>query len=292
LFCLGDENILKIILKYFPFAPLNGITNSNKLYNYSARNKPHEIELSEYKNDIPLLYVIRDDRPDLLVILFKFKPFQLDYLTKEEKQKIFHLCLLTEHRRITMDQYNLRWFKNQSLSPCGSIECLHLIIEYAHFNPLHFQSSISPFALILKPIDIYIKHVFYQIYDHVDIKIPAHIIVGLYNLIKKQMNLFIYLITYCCFVPTDYDITRLSELKYYVKDIFYATKYLSIENFLSKVIKLAKRDKKNNKICLTLKEICRCKIRDHLRTQGRILVQVENRFDLNFELNKYLKFII
>jgi hypothetical protein len=42
-----------------------------------------------------------------------------------------------------MDEDNLRWFKNQPLSPCGSIECLRLITEYAHFNPFHFISSIQ-----------------------------------------------------------------------------------------------------------------------------------------------------
>ncbi|CAF1506111.1 unnamed protein product, partial [Rotaria sordida] len=80
-----------------------------------------------------------------------------------------------EHRRVIMDKHNLRWFKNQSLSPCGSIKCLRLIIENAHFNPFHFRSSISSFALILKPIDIYLKHVFYEICTDVDIKIPTHI---------------------------------------------------------------------------------------------------------------------
>jgi hypothetical protein len=196
LFYLGDENILKIILKHFPFAPLNGKISSNQSHNYLVYDNPGYIELKEYNNDIPLAYVIRDDRPDLLLILFKFQSFTIDCLTHEQKQQMFHLCLLTEHRRITMNGNHFRWFKNQSLYPCGSIECLSLMIEYAHFNPFDLILSKSPFELIIKPMYIYLKWVLDEIYTAMDIQIRSHILAGLSNLINKQIKLllFIYLL--------------------------------------------------------------------------------------------------
>ncbi len=77
------KKYFKIILKHFPFAPLNGISNSNQSHNYLVPDKPHCIELKEYKNDIPLWYVIRDDHPDVLFILLKFKSVKMDHLTEE-----------------------------------------------------------------------------------------------------------------------------------------------------------------------------------------------------------------
>jgi hypothetical protein len=84
---------LKLILQYFPNTPLDNISNSksNGYYNDLLRNKPNHIELEDYKNDIPLLYVIRDDRPDLLFILFQFKSFTFNCLTQEQQQQIFHI---------------------------------------------------------------------------------------------------------------------------------------------------------------------------------------------------------
>ncbi|CAF1503920.1 unnamed protein product, partial [Rotaria sordida] len=41
---VGDENVLKIILTYFPFAPLNGTSSSNQSHNYLGCDKPHSIE--------------------------------------------------------------------------------------------------------------------------------------------------------------------------------------------------------------------------------------------------------
>jgi hypothetical protein len=293
LFCLGDKNILKIILKHFPFAPLNGISSSNQSHNCLVRDKPHYIELTEYKNDIPLLYVIRDDHPDLLLILFKFKSFTFDYLTQEQKQQIFHLCLLAEHRRVIMDEDNLRWFKNQSLkslSPCGSIECLRLIIEYAHFNPFHFISSRSPFELILKPIQIYLKHIFHEIRTDVDIGIPADILSSLFNLIKHQMKIFSYLITNCCLQPTENDLIILREFNSYIAEMFdIGTEHSLLEDLMRDINTLLEIDRNINGKYSMLKQICRFKIRNYVRNRQDVLVQIEKNFFLNSELNKYLK---
>ncbi|CAF3449920.1 unnamed protein product [Rotaria socialis] len=104
----GDKNVLKIILTYFAFASLNDTSSSKQSHNYLGCDKPYSIELTEYKNDIPLSCVIRDNHPDFLLILFKFKSFTFDCFTKEQKHEIFHLCLLAEYRRYTMDKNKLR----------------------------------------------------------------------------------------------------------------------------------------------------------------------------------------
>jgi hypothetical protein len=44
------------------------------------------------------------------------------------------------------------------------------------------------------------------------------------------MKLFSYLITDCCFDPTEADLNRLNCIKYYIEDIFYDTdKYSALQ---------------------------------------------------------------
>jgi hypothetical protein len=74
-----------------------------------------------------------------------------------------------------MGKYNMRWFKKKFLSPCGSLECLRLIIEYADFNPFHFRLATSSFSMTLKPIYIYLCDLYQNICTDLKIIIPADI---------------------------------------------------------------------------------------------------------------------
>ena len=86
----------------------------------------------------------------------EFKSFSFNYLNEQQIKQIFHLCLLAEHRQVSIDKYNIKWFKNQSLRPCGSIDCLRLLIEYTNFNPLNIYDNQFIFTLILEPIYLYL----------------------------------------------------------------------------------------------------------------------------------------
>ncbi|CAF1354382.1 unnamed protein product [Adineta steineri] len=300
----GDENILKLILKYFPNAPLDGNSNSNQSLNYLLHDEPRHLiqrELEAYENEIPLACIIRNDRSDLLKILFQFKSFTLKYLTLQQNQQIFHLCLLAEHRQVSIDKYNIKWFKNQSLRPCGSIECFRLLVEYANFNPLdifndNYQLSyISPFTFILESIYLYLIQLHNKLLVDLQIKFHIRLLQGLYDLINKQMQLFIYLITHCCFQPSESDLIRLNECIHYIEEIFHhSNEYRLVKRIMFHIKNLLNEiNKKNNQECLTLKQICRFNIRDCVRDKKYVLVQIEETFcNLSSTHRKYLKFLV
>ncbi|CAF0745210.1 unnamed protein product [Rotaria sordida] len=298
----GDGNILKLILKYFSYASLDSISSSNQSHNYLLHDEPRHLiqrELEAYENEIPLACIIRNDRSDLLSILFQFKSFTFDYLSQQQKQQIFNLCLLAEHRQVSIDKYNIKWFKNQSLRPCGSIECFRLLIEYANFNPFHIFhdniSFISPFTLILEPIYLYLIQLHNKLLIDLQIKFHTRLLRALYDLINKQMQLFTYLITHCCFEPTEIDLIRLNECNHYIDEIFHQSNeyqlvqrtMFNINNFLLKI------NKKNNDKCLSLKQICRFRFRDYIRNKQCVLIQIEKTFiNLSSSHKKYLKCLI
>ncbi len=295
-FVLGDESILKLILKYFPNASLDGVSSPNQSHNYLLHDEPRHLiqrELEAYENEIPLSCVIRNDRSDLLTILFQFQSFTLDNLTIQQKQQIFHLCLLAEHRQVSIDKYNIKWFKNQSLRPCGSIECLRLLIEYTNLNPFEiFENDQSLFTLILEPIYLYLIQLHNKLLIDLQMKFPTRLLRALTDLIHKQMQLFAYLITHCCFHPSETDLIRLNECQHYIEEIFHRSNdylfvkriMLNIENLLSKI---------ETKECLSLKEICRYNLRNYIRNEEHVLVQVEKTFVyLSSSHKKYLKYLL
>jgi hypothetical protein len=302
MFHLGDGNILKLILKYFPCASLDGISSSNQSHNYLLHDEPRHLiqrELEAYENEIPLACIIRNDRSDLLTILFQFKSFTFNHLTDQQIHQIFHLCLLAEHRQVSIDKYNIKWFKNQSLRPCGSIECLRLLIEYVHFPSLNIFDNqitfISPFTLILEPIYFYLIQLHNKLLIDLQIKFHTRLLRSLYDLINKQMQLFNYLITHCCFQPSETDLIRLNECIHYIDEIFHQSNefvlvkrvMFNVKNILSKI------EKKTNDECLSLKEICRFFIRNYLRDKRCVLVQVEKTFvNLSSSHKKYLKCLL
>ncbi len=300
---LGDGTILKLILKYFPCASLNGIISSNQSHNYLVHDEPRHLiqrEIEAYENEIPLASIIRNDRSDLLSILFQFKSFTLDYLTQQQKQQIFHLCLLAEHRQVSIDKYNIKWFKNQSLRPCGSIECFRLLIECVNFNPFHQNdheiSYLSPFTLILEPIYVYLIQLHNKLLLDRQIKFHPRLLRSLYDLINKQIQLFAYLITHCCLEPSETDLIRLNECKHYIDEIFHQNnEYRLIQRTMFNINYLLNEidKKKNSNKCLSLKQICRFIVRDSIRNNRCVLVQVEKTFiNLSSSHKKYLKCLI
>ncbi|CAF3414219.1 unnamed protein product [Rotaria socialis] len=94
------------------------------------------------------------------------------------------------------------------------------------------------------------------------------------------MELDCCLITHCCFQPTEYDLDRLAECNYYITEIYYQTDfYQSLLSLKFNVKFLEKVDKKDNSECLTLKRICRFKVRNYIRNQKYVLIQVEKQFN-------------
>ncbi|CAF4032561.1 unnamed protein product [Rotaria sp. Silwood1] len=173
------EIFLKLILKYFLDASLNRTSSSKQRHLIQ-----HQLET--YENEIPLRCVIRNDRPDLLSILFQFKSFTFKDLTQRQKREIFDLCLFAEHGQVTVDQYNIKWFQNQSLRPCGSIECLRLLIEYNNLNPFelyHYDHhGLSPFTLILEPMHLYLTNLHYELLNNPQIKFHTSLLGALHDL--------------------------------------------------------------------------------------------------------------
>ncbi|CAF3634513.1 unnamed protein product [Rotaria sp. Silwood1] len=284
---IGDGNILKLILNYFPYASLDGISSSNQSHGYLLHDEPRHLiqrELEAYENEIPLACIIRNDRSDLLSILFQFKSFTFDYLSQQQKQHIFNLCLLAEHRQVSIDKYNIKWFKNQSLRPCGSIECFRLLIEYANFNPFYIFhdniSVISPFTLVLEPIYLYLIQLHNKLLIDLQIKFHTRLLRALYDLINKQMQLFTYLITHCCIEPTKTDFIRLNECDHYIDEIFHQTnEYLLVKRTMFNINNILLRiDKKTNDKCLSLKQICRFIFRNYIRNKQCVLIQIEKTF--------------
>ena len=302
LFFSGDERILKLILKYFPNASLDGISSSNQSHNYLLHDEPRQLiqrELEAYENEIPLACLIRNDRSDLLSILCQFHSFHLEDLTRQQKQQIFHLCLLAEHRQVSIDKYNIKWFKNQSLRPCGSIECLRLLIEHARLNPLEIfddqDSRSSAFTLLLEPISFYLIQLHNKLLMDLQMKFHPRLLRALTDLLNKQMQLFAYLITHCCLQPSPTDLIRLSECDHYVEEIFHqSNEYVLVKRILLKMKNLlAKIEmKKTCEQCLSLKDICRFNLRDYIRNERLVLVQVETTFlNLSSSHKKYLKYL-
>lgn len=297
---LGDANILKLIGKYFPSASLDGITNSNQSYHHLLHDEPRQLiqrEVEAYENEISLACVIRNARPDLLAILFEFSSFTLLHLTNQQKQQIFHLCLLAEHRHVSIDRYNIKWFKNQSLRPCGSIDCLRFLIEQTQFNPLTIDDvRLSPFTLLLEPIYLYLIQLHNKLLMDLEMKFSPRLLTAFVDLIRKQMQLFLYLITDCCFQPSDNDLIRLNECHQYMEEIFHQTnEYRVIQRMMVEINRLISDvDKRRNHpmTCLTLKEICRYQIRDYLRCEQYVLVQVEKNLNLSSSHRKYLKYLL
>lgn len=291
--------ILKLMLKYFPSAPLNGISNSNQSHHCLLHDEPRYLtkrELEAYESEIPLACIIRNDRSDLLSILLQFKSFSFESLNQEEKQKIFSLCLLAEHRQVTIDKFNIKWFKNQTLRPSGSIECLRLLIEYANFNIFRDKLSlISPFALIIEPIYVYLIELHNKLLIDIHMKFHTRLLRALCDLISKQMQLFSYLITHCSMEPLESDLLRLNECNYYIDEVFHQTnEYLLVKRIISNVTNfLLKINRKNNDKCLSLKQLCRFVIRDYIRNKNSVLVQVEKTFpNLSSSHKNYLKYLI
>ena len=305
---LGDGNILKLILKSFPRASLDGITNSssNQSCHYLLHDEPRQLiqrEVEAYENEIPLACVIRNDRSDLLEILFQFSSFTCEHFTCQQKQHIFHLCLLAEHRQVTIDRYNIKWYQNQSsLRPCGSLECLRLLIEHGYLNPLAINAGQpSVLTLVLEPISLYLIQLHQKLLIDVDWKFPPRLLRALMNLIRKQMQLLIYLLTDCGFQPTANDFIRLNECDQYIEEIFQqTTEYLIVRRLMNNVNQLISDiSKRNNhhhqqqqQQCLTLKELCRFRIRDYLRNEQYVFVQVEEKLQLRPNHRKYLKYLL
>ncbi|CAF0755116.1 unnamed protein product [Adineta ricciae] len=274
----GDENILKLILEHFPCAPLDGISNSTQSCHYLLHHEPCHLlqrEIEAYENEIPLASVIRNDRVDLLQVLVKFKSFTLDTLTHQQKQQIFHLCLLAEHRQVTIDKYNIKWFKHQSLRPCGSIECLRFLIESTDFSALDDLPYQSPFILILDPVYLYLIQLYNKQLIDLQTKFHPRLLRALYDLIEKQIQLFTYLITHCAFEPVEADLIRLNECIHYVEEIFHETnEYRPVKRILFRLNTLLNKiNEANQNRCLSLKQICRLKIRNCTRKKHCLLVQ-------------------
>lgn len=229
-------------------------------------------------------------------ILLQFQSFTFEYLTQKQKQQIFHLCLLAEHRQVSIDRYNIKWFKNQSLRPCGSIDCLRLLIENTDLNLFKISNENLVFTLILEPVYLYLIQLHNKLLVDLQIKFPLRLLRALSALIHKQMQLFTYLITYCCFQPTETDLIRLSECHHHIEEIFHQTnEYPTVKRIMFHVEHLlSKLETKSTAHCfLSLKELCRCKIRNVVRHQQCMLVQVEKTFcNLSTSHRKYLKYLM
>lgn len=229
-------------------------------------------------------------------ILFQFQSFTFDFLTQKQKQQIFHLCLLAEHRQVSIDRYNIKWLKNQSLRPCGSIDCLRLLIENTDFNPLTIISNENLcFTLILEPIYFYLIQLHNKLLLDLQTKFPLRLLHALTNLIDKQMQIFSYVITHCCFQPIESDFIRLKECHHFIEEIFHQTnEYIRVKRIMLNVEYLIKQlESKPKENCFRLKEICRSKIRNSIKNQQLILVQVEKTFtNLSTSHKKYLKYLM
>lgn len=255
-------------------------------------------ELEAYVNETPLICVIRNDRSDLLSILFRFDSFTLDFINGLEKKQLFDLCLLAEHRQITVDKFNFKWWKNQCLSPCGSIECLRFLIESVRFNPLKLfddqhSSYLSPFTVILEPIYLYLLEFHHRLFTDRQLSIPLRLIRVFYELIEKQFSLFTYLISDCLFQATESDVIRFDECCYYIEEFFNQRhEYLLVRRLMNNLRNLLKHfDNPTDQQCYTLKELCRWKIRESLRYQRCLLVHAEKTFfHLSSSHLKYLKY--
>jgi hypothetical protein len=166
LFCLGDADILEIIFKHFPFAPLNGISKLNESDNYLIRDKPHCIELKKFQNYIPLLYVIRDDHPDLLLVLLKFKSFTFDSLTQKQKQQIFVSW----------------WITSLSITSCFPFRSiLGIFLSFCtgcFLFVLHLVLSFPVLYVLLSCVDVFSPAC--SLYLYVNIFIPSWLFIYLY----------------------------------------------------------------------------------------------------------------
>lgn len=198
---------------------------------------------------------------------------------------------------MSIDRYNIKWFKNQSLRPCGSIDCLRFLIEQAQFNPLTIDDvRLSPFTLLLEPIYLYLIQLHNKLLMDLEMKFSPRLLAALIDLIRKQMQLFLYLITDCCFQPSSNDLIRLNECHHYIEEIFHqqTNEYQYTQRMMFNINRLISDiDKRTNDrtTCLTLKEICRYQIRDYLRGEQYVLVQVEKNLNLSSSHKKYLKYL-
>ena len=126
-------------------------------------------------------------------------------------------------------------------------------------------------------------------------KFSPRLLAALIDLIRKQMQLFLYLITDCCFQPSSNDLIRLNECHHYMEEIFQQTnEYRFIQRMMFNINRLISEiEKRTNDqmTCLTLKEICRYQIRDYLRREQYVLVQVEKNLNLSSSHQKYLKYL-
>lgn len=286
-------------MKQFPWAPLDGTSSSNQGHANLLHDEPRHLtkrELEAYDNEIALFSTIRNDRSDLLSILCQFRSFTIESFTRAQKRYLFHLCLLAEHRQVTVDKFNLKWLRNHSLRPCGSIECLRLLIEDMQFNPFEtFDSQtslISPFTIILEPIYLYLIELHHRFLLDRQMKFSARLLRAFHDLISKQIALFTYLVTHCCFQPTKTDRIRLSECCHYIEEVFHPTEqYLPVRRIMFNLDNLLTNIQPDlQRQCLSLKEICRLNFRQSLREQRHVLVQIENRLlNLSASHKKYLK---
>jgi len=127
------------------------------------------------------------------------------------------------------------------------------------------------------------------------IKFHTRLLRALYDLINKQMQLFAYLITHCCFQPTETDLIRLSECNHYIEEIFHQTnEYIFVKRIMFNINNLLRKiNKKTNDQCLTLKQICRFYLRNYVENKKYVFVQVEKTFiNLSSSHKKYLKCLI
>ena len=294
----GDESILKLLLKHLPCAPLDGTSECNPSHHYSIHDEPRhwsKRELEAFANELPLASVIRHDRADLLAVLFRFRSFSLDQLSEQQKSQIFYLCLFAEHRQVTVDKFHIKWLRHDSLRPCGSIGCLRLLIETARFNPWDFYdhrtSSLSPFTLVLEPVYLYLIELHHRLVLDATMSLPIRLLRALDDLVHRQMCLFSYLITHCCFQPNESDRIRLRECQHYIEEIFdrknaYPLVHRSTVNVDRLLVKVTQPYS-------SLKEICRAMLRHRIRQSRRVLVQVEDTFaQLSSSHRKYLKHLV
>jgi len=92
------------------------------------------------------------------------------------------------------------------------------------------------------------------------------------------MELFCYLITHSCLKPTDEDLKRLNECHSYIKELLYRNEeYVWLEQLMSDMKKIIKVDQINSRKSLTLKQICRFKLRNFIRNQQHVLPGQELR---------------
>jgi len=109
------------------------------------------------------------------------------------------------------------------------------------------------------------------------------------------MQLFTYLITHCCFQPSETDLIRLNECHHYIEEIFHQTnEYIFVKRIMFNINNLLRKiNKKTNDECLTLKQICRFYLRNYVENKKYVFVQVEKTFiNLSSSHKKYLKCLI